>query len=160
MRFDFIGHVGDRLRLLAQERADDVGGGGACERWRAREHLVEDHAQCEEVGTRVAVLSSRLFGRHVPHGAHDDACRGLEDARGACVAWAGGDATQLGKAEVEHLHVAVVAQHDVLGLQVPVHDAGGMGCTQCLRHLRGDLEGLPDVHAAAAQGASAASCPR
>ena len=47
---------------------------------------------------------------------------------------------QLGQAEVEDLDVAVLRDHQVLGLQVPVDDAGGVGLGQALGGLDGDIE--------------------
>ena len=42
--------------------------------------------------------------------------------------------------EVEHLHVAVGADHDVLGLDVPVDDAGGVRGGERARHLPADVD--------------------
>ena len=44
------------------------------------------------------------------------------------------------EAEVEHLHVAVAAHHDVLGLDVAMDDAGGVRGGQRARHLPPDLD--------------------
>ena len=41
--------------------------------------------------------------------------------------------------EVEHLHVAVAPDHDVLGLDVPMDDAGRMRGGQRPRHLPSDI---------------------
>ena len=43
------------------------------------------------------------------------------------------------EAEVEHLHVAVGADHDVFGLDVAVDDAGGVRRGQRARHLPPDV---------------------
>jgi hypothetical protein len=40
-----------------------------------------------------------------------------------------------GQAEVDQLGKAVVAHHDVLGLDIPMHDPGGMGRGQRPNHL-------------------------
>ena len=45
------------------------------------------------------------------------------------------------QAEVEHLHVAVAAHHDVLGLDVAMDDAGGVRRGQRPRHLPADVHG-------------------
>ena len=45
------------------------------------------------------------------------------------------------QAEVEHLHVAVGPDHDVLRLDVAVHDAGGMRGAERPRHLAADVDG-------------------
>ena len=47
-----------------------------------------------------------------------------------------------GQAEIDHLGVAVVPHHDVLGLDIPVHDPGGMGRGQRLGHLADEVHQL------------------
>ena len=114
---------GEIRRIFLQDRRHRVGGRVAVEGALAREHLVEDRAEGEDVGARVGGLAAHLLGRHVAERAHDDA--GLRArGRGREV---GGLATllgvrQLGEAEVEDLHPAVVGDEDVLGLEVPVDD--------------------------------------
>ena len=49
---------------------------------------------------------------------------------------------RLGEAEVEDLDDAVPGDHQVLGLQVPVHDPARVGGGQALGDLGGDLERL------------------
>ena len=51
---------------------------------------------------------------------------------------------QLGEAEVEDLEVAVARQHQVLGLQVAVDDAVGVGAREGARRLRGEVEELAE----------------
>ena len=71
-----------------------------------------------------------LFRRHIRHRSHDDAF-GSDGAgrpgRSAAVVPAG----RFGESEIEHPHPAVVADHDVLGLEVTVGNAsvmrGGQG---------------------------------
>jgi hypothetical protein len=43
---------------------------------------------------------------------------------------------QLGEAEVEHLHIAAVGHHQVLGLQVAMHDAGSVRGAERVGRLR------------------------
>ncbi len=106
------------------------------ERRPAGEHLVQHHAERKEVGARVGFLAAGLLGGHVAHRAHHQSLSRLEDVRRPTDQ----GSRELGEAEVEHLHVAVVAHHHVLGLEVAVHDAGGVRGDQCLRHLGGDVE--------------------
>ena len=90
----------------------------------AREHLVEDRAEREDVGPRVGAPSAHLFGRHVPERPEDDAGLGAGRGRGEI----GGLGAlllmrQLGEAEVEDLDAAVVGDEEVFGLEVAVDDA-------------------------------------
>ena len=55
---------------------------------------------------------------------------------------------ELGQAEIEDLHEPVSRDHEVLGLQVPVHDPGGMSPGQSVGHLRRQREQLLDRNGA------------
>jgi hypothetical protein len=44
-----------------------------------------------------------------------------------------------GQAEIDDLGIAVVPHHDVVGLDIPVHDPGGMGRGQRLGHLADEV---------------------
>ena len=93
----------------------------------AREHLVEDDAHRVEIAARVERLALALLGRHVLGRADDDALRGELLPASSGLALLG----ELRDAEVAHLHdvrrVALVVgageDHDVLGLEIAVHDA-------------------------------------
>ena len=61
----------------------------------------------------------------------------------------GRGAERLGKAEVEDLHGAVAGNHDVLGLEVAVDEARGVGRGEPFRDLADQLERLPDREEAA-----------
>ena len=60
-------------------------------------------------------------------------------------------------AEVEHLDVAVVGDHHVVGLEIAVHDAGRMRRGQRVARLREIVERPLQVEAAAARARRAAS---
>ena len=95
--------------------------------------LVQHDAQGEEIAGAAGRLGPRLLGGHVADRAHQGArigdCGGFGLGRSA----AGGEVA--GQAEIEHLGIAIVPHHDVLGLDVPVHNPGGMGRGQRLGHL-------------------------
>jgi hypothetical protein len=57
---------------------------------------------------------------------------------------------QLGDAEVQHLDVAVAAPHDVVGLDVAMHDAGRMRGAQCGGDLGGNRNGVGYGHSTGA----------
>ena len=112
-------------RILLQDRRHRVGGRVAVEGALAREHLVEDRAEGEDVAARVGGTAAHLFGRHVTERAQDDAGfragggrRQVRDLRAALLR-----VRELGEAEVEDLQPTVVRDEDVLGLQVPVDDS-------------------------------------
>ena len=90
---------------------------------------------------------ANLLRRHVPHRPDDDA-RDREAGGGLGLVQSLESEGplrlhELGEAEVEELHPAVARQEDVLGLQVAVDDAGGVGGREALRDLdRGGGDGL------------------
>jgi hypothetical protein len=99
--------------------------------------------------------AGRLLRRHVPGCAEHRADRrvgrgGLRPGGGGRVepdvARARGSpvvASQLGETEVQDLQETVARQHQVLGLEVPVHDAGSVGLGEAVGGLRGDLQQPP-----------------
>ena len=56
-------------------------------------------------------------------------------------------ATQLGQAEVEHLHGAVGADHDVGRFQIAMDDAAGVRRRQRIGDGNGDPQHLAEAHA-------------
>jgi hypothetical protein len=88
------------------------------------EELVEDDAERVDVGALIEGAAEGLLGRHVRDLALDGHV-GVDGGRGSGavdVAGAGGGA---GDAEVEDLHGAREAQHDVVRADVAVDDAEG-----------------------------------
>ena len=53
---------------------------------------------------------------------------------------------QFGNPEVEHLHVSVRSQHDVLRFDVAVHDAGFVRGSQRRGHLHGNFQRRVQIH--------------
>ena len=88
----------------------------------------------------IDVLPAQLLGRHVGDGAKDGPFpgqpEGLRDLAVLCRFGLG----QLGQPEVEDLHVAVIRDHHVGRLEIPVDDALRMGCSQCIGDRSADLE--------------------
>ena len=146
------GGVLEGRRLVLDDRGEGLDRRLPLEGRVAAHHLVEHRAEGELVGAVVHGPAARLLGRHVPDGAHHDTGGGVGRARRAGPgrhlreALAGRPiraapvAAQLGEAEVEDLHVAVARQHHVLGLEVAVDDAGGVGAGEPVGQLAGDVE--------------------
>ena len=152
--------IGELRRVLLEDRAHRVGGGRACERAAAGEHLVEHGAAGEDVGARVRCLPAHLLGSHVADRSQDGAGgRVVEGGRRVPQALAAGWGGELGEAEVEDLHPAVVRHEEVLGLQVAVDDALVVRRGETGRDLGAEVQRLagrqgPAAVAAVAAGAS------
>ncbi len=144
-------------------RADGVGGDGgpelvqiaAREGALAVERLPERDAEAEQIGALVGGVAAELLERHVGRRAEDRAGgrqrdrwwagqRGLGHPRGQ----GGFDRRELREPEVGHAHASVVADEDVVGLEVAVDDAGGVGGGEA---AAGGAQGVDD-RAPAARG--------
>ena len=124
---------GDGTRLLGDHARDDRLRGRPRERRLPHQHLVQDAAQGIDVAPgRDLALAHRLFRGHVVRGPERHAGLGHP---GAAVGPAHGQRD----AEVGDNRAAVV-QHDVFGLDVPVHDTVAMRVVEGLRHLGGDAD--------------------
>jgi hypothetical protein len=103
-------------------------------------------AYCGDANVRAAIerLSFHLLGRHVRGGA--DARSRSRDAGAESLA----DAfRQLRDAEVDDLRAAVGGDHDVVRLEIAMHDAGVVRFRQSLGDLRHHFDTLRDAATAA-----------
>ncbi len=103
-----------RGRRLGQVRHQHRDRRVAAERRRAGEQFVEKYAKAVLVGAAVDLQAVDLLRAHVGGCAHEHA--GLGQARGRTV-------LEAGDAEVGQHRRTGIAEHDVGGLQVAVHDA-------------------------------------
>ena len=95
-------------RLVPEDRRHRLGARVPLERLPAREHLVEDRPEREDVRAVVDRQSPHLLGRHVARGPHDRAGLGVALARRRARLLARSDGLDpLRQAEVEDLDVAV-----------------------------------------------------
>ena len=136
-------HVADPRGGVREVHGDDLDLVLRLERPPARQHLVEDHAGGVDVGAGVDRLAERLLGREVLGRAEDDA--GLGQRLPAALGLG-----HLGDAEVEDLdHVALAValdQHDVLRLEIAVHDAGRVRVVEPAEDLALDRQRALDGH--------------
>ena len=130
-----------RRRLVVQVLPGDVGRRRAVEGASPGQALVGDDAEGVDVGRRADGPAGRLLGRQVGGGAHDEPRRLVVRARAL---------REPGDPEVGDLHRAVVAHHEVAGLDVAVDDAHRVRGLQRVGGLRDDVEGAVDGQGALA----------
>ena len=97
-----------------------------------REHLVHHNAYRVDVAGAVGLVAFGLFRADIMHTAHRLAGQHLVICPG-----------NAGDAEVHHAQLAVIQQHNVLWLDIPVHDAVGVGVLQRLEDLGDEVHSLP-----------------
>src|SRR6266702_2900647 len=131
-----------RSWLFPYYQDDDVLRSIAFKRWPSRDHFIEHRPQAPDIRAGIDFLSARLLWRHVvdrpQHDARSSAnfhhrCGFSRDHRRLPL-------RQLRDAEVQDLHVSVGPQHDVLWLDVAMHNLGSMSGFQRFRHFNGDRE--------------------
>lgn len=109
---------------LAEDRTLRLGCTRSPESVLTREEFEEDDSQAEEIRTLVEALSANVLGRHVVDSANDLPGGGQLGLRVRCLI----QANLLRQPEVENLWRTALRQHDVLGLEVPLDHACGVGC--------------------------------
>ena len=122
------------------------------ERLFPRSHLIQHHAEREDIRSRVQRLIPRLFRGHIHRGSRQHTHSGQRIflrrtavRRDVLVAY------QLGQAKVEDLRAAVSSKEDIRRLDIAMNNAFGMRRDQRIRHLDRDLEQLLHLHGFAMQ---------
>jgi hypothetical protein len=90
----------------------------------AGEHVIKDSAKRELVAPRIDQLAAQLFRSHLREGFRD---RVRQILKSCYRLGRGEELSGLRNAEIEQLH-AVFGQHDIVWLQIAMHDGGVMRC--------------------------------
>ena len=130
----------DRGRRVGEDRRDRRVGRPLLERVPAREQLVEDDPEREEVGARVELVVPGLLRRDVGD-RPDDRPRLRQRPRDAELP-AEGLRRHLREAEVEQLDPLFGRHHDVAGLQVAVQDPLPVRVADGFEHLPHETQGF------------------
>ena len=102
----------------------------------SREHFIHHNAQRVQVGSGIHLRALRLLRGNIVDGAQrlpgQGILRGIEP----------------GNAKIGHLDAAVLENHNIVGLDVPVDNPPRMGVLQRLGDLGGKMQRLPPVEGA------------
>ena len=121
--------------------------------WRMpRYHFVKDYAETPDIGTLINRDAARLFRRHVTNGSQyrPKICR--SECHRSCPvrrSLGKGGFGELCNPEVEHFHVPIRPEHDVLRLDVAMDNAGFVGGSERSRHLNRDVNSFTQLHSPA-----------
>jgi hypothetical protein len=142
-----------RRRRVARDRDEHLHGRLADERAEPGEHLVEERAEGEDVAPRVEVHPHGLLRAHVgrrPHHAPFLRRVGRRVVELERLARRGlARLEELREAEIEDFDLAVLVQHDVLGLEIAVDDPLLVRLGQRARDGPRDAQRLGDAEPAA-----------
>ena len=139
MRRDFAIQCVYRLWIGLDRRRHGLGRRWPRERPSSGDGFIGDESQRELIRSVIGVPSARLFGRHVADRAQHDARGRAGGLRHGLRQFGPAEPVQLGKPEVDDLHVIAVAHHDVLGLEIAMHDARSVRLRKTLGDLVGDV---------------------
>jgi hypothetical protein len=129
--------VGERDLHGAQVLVVNLGERGARDGVLTRDALDEDEAPGVEIRLCRGHVAAELLRRAILGRAHE-----LVGPRDVVERRVPRLERERADAEIEHLHVGREARahdHDVGGLEIPVDDAGGVGCGEGVEHLTHDL---------------------
>ena len=130
-------------RILLQDRRDRVARRVPLERPLAREHLVQDRSEREDVRAVIHGQAAHLLGRHVAHRAHHrPRLRVARARRRVRLLLRSNGLRLLRQPEVQDLDVAVLRDEQVVRLQIPVDDPLLVGGGEALDHLQCVVDGL------------------
>src|SRR5205823_7903173 len=117
-------------------------------------HFVQNHADAPDIGPVINMRAARLLRRHVTNGSQYRSQVGLSECHRSCSvrrSLGEGGFGKLCNPEVEHFHVSVRPEHDVLRLDVAMDNAGFVGGGERTRHLDRGVNSFTQLHPPAHQ---------
>jgi hypothetical protein len=127
---ELFGHVRRDRRLRERDARDDAHHVRPRVRRRVADHVIERGAEQVDVGGFGDLGAAEHLRGHVVRRARElGRVRGERHAAGAVVVEAHRDAP------VEHVHLSERADHDVLGLEIAMHDPARVREVDCVRDL-------------------------
>ena len=140
-------------RIVFENRIERLDRRLAAKRRNAGQHLVQNHAEGEDVRAVVAAAAAHLFRRHVADRSHEPPGLGRRRRQRRLVFVSGSRIRQprrgqFGQAEVEDFYVAIAGDEKVLRLEIAMNDVALVRGGQSAGDLGGVIERLPRRHGA------------
>ena len=125
---------------MLEDRDNHMAHSPSLKRLVSGQHFIEHDPKAPNVSTCSYRNPASLFRRHVSNSAHDHPGCGVKQyfrrPFGIGSFCRAGLLSQLSNTEVQNFHITIAANHDVLGLDIAMHDSR---CV-CGRQRRGDLD--------------------
>ena len=107
--------------------------------------LVQNATEGEDIGARIGRFAQRLLRRHVTDRAEDSAgCGGPGHCGARGIGRTDGLDLEFSKAEIEHLRIPRMGDHDVFRFEIAVDDSGAVSSSNGIRDLRHEIERSPE----------------
>ena len=145
----------------ASRRIDDISGGRRVSRERPpRQHLVEHHAEREQIGAVIERLALDLLRRHVRHRADDGAFAGDASRVASTVGWVGAGRRRWARPKSSTFTRPSCVDHHIGRLQIAMHDLLLMRRRQRIGERQRQLEEARRAASPPAGSAHRATAPR
>ena len=139
----------ERRWLRLQDRIHHLLWYIAIKRHMPRHHLIKHHAQTPDIGALINRRAERLFRRHVTGASQYRPQIGLSECHRFCPvrrSLGEGGFGKLCNPKVEHFHVPVRPEHDVLRFDIAMNNSGFVCSSERTGHLDGDLNSFTQLH--------------
>src|SRR5208282_3968267 len=138
--------------IFAENRRHGFRGGGLLKSALARQHFIEDGAECKNVRAMIGALTADLLWGHIADSAHDHA--GLRDAANGNRAVLGSlqRLGELGQSEVKDFDAPLFGKKKIFRLEVAMDDAAIMSGLQAMGDLHAVVNHFADGQGAAFHG--------
>src|SRR6266581_895089 len=117
-------------------------------------HFIKHHAETPNVSGWINLCAARLLRRHITDGPQYRTQICLSECRRSCPvrrSLCEGGFGKLCNPKVEHFHVSVPPEQDVLRLDVAMDNAGFVSGGERIRHLDRHVNGVAQLHWSAHQ---------
>src|SRR5882724_6037889 len=115
-------------------------------------HFVKNHAETPDISSFIHLRTGRLLRRHVTNSSEYRPQVGISECDRFCPvrrSLGEGGFSKLCNPKVEHFHVSIPPEHDVLRLDVAMDNSGLVSGGERTRHLHCHVNSLTQLHRSA-----------